>query len=503
MDLDAKRFTDGTTLETDVCIIGAGPAGLVLASELTRDQRNVILLESGGRRPESAIRALNDGDLTGDVYAGLGATRHRQVGGTSNLWNTSLGSAAAAKYAPLDAPDFEARDGMEHSGWPFAFADLLGDYERAQRVCGLGPFRYDGADWARPNAEPWADLGEAVVSRVYQAGRREAFLTRLLETIVSSPTARLVTHATVVGLHRGAAARDVTHVSVSTPGGALWHVRADIVVLAAGAVENARLLLVSDDGTGSFGNRSGWVGRGFMEHPRDCALTLRPRSAALYERSGFYDSSRAEDGTWVVGRIAVASDALSSGALLNASATLFPRLTATARGVRAMMPAVAHRWLPGEGHGWSRRRTARRVFDGFTVLLNVEQPPHPENRVTLSARRDSLGVPLPALHWRWSPDDHRRLERVRALVAGSIEGVGAVSVDASAIPDPNAHHHAGTTRMAHDPSRGVADAHGCVHGTENLYVTGASTFPTAGFANPMLTIVALAIRLARHLARER
>jgi choline dehydrogenase-like flavoprotein len=153
----------------------------------------------------------------------------------------------------------------------------------------------------------------------------------------------------------------------------------------------------------------------------------------------------------------------------------------------------------GEGHGWSRARGSARAYDGFSVLLNVEQSPHPENRVMLSARRDSLGVLLPALHWSWRADDHARLERLRARVATELEVVGAVTIDRAAPPDPNAHHHAGTTRMHDDPSHGVTDRHGRVHGTENVYVAGASSFPTAGFVNPVLTIVALSVRLARHL----
>jgi choline dehydrogenase-like flavoprotein len=140
-----------------------------------------------------------------------------------------------------------------------------------------------------------------------------------------------------------------------------------------------------------------------------------------------------------------------------------------------------------------------RAYDGFAVLLNIEQTPHPENRVALSTRRDALGVPFPALHWSWRADDHARLERLRALVARELEAIGTVTIDHVLRPDPNAHHHAGTTRMHDDPRFGVTDAHGRVHATDNLYVAGASTFPTAGFVNPMLTIVALSVRLARYL----
>ena len=478
MELDAKRFTEGTTLDTDIRIVGAGPAGMVLASELVDRQCDVILLESGSSRAEPEIDALNVGDTTGDVYAGLGLTRHRQLGGTTHLWNSALQGAVGAKYAPLDAADFAARPGVEYSGWPFGLGELRGDYERAQRICGLGPFAYDAESWATPAAEPWSGLGADLVSRVYQLGTRDALVAPLRAALARATNVRVCTHATAIGFETNGSGRRLSAVFVSTPGGARWGVRAKWIVLCAGAVENARLLLVLDRSRSIAGDGAGWVGRCFMEHPRDRALTVRPHSPATIASAAFYEQHRGANGTWIAGRLALADAALESGALLNASATLFPR---------AILPAFVARLLP------------RSRIEALDVLLNVEQLPHPNNRITLSDRRDALGVPLPSLHWEWRADDHARLERVRALVARNLASVGAVTIDAGARPDPNAHHHSGTTRMHDDPARGVLDRHGRVHSADNLYVAGASTFPTAGFANPTLTIVAMAVRLARHL----
>jgi choline dehydrogenase-like flavoprotein len=136
------------------------------------------------------------------------------------------------------------------------------------------------------------------------------------------------------------------------------------------------------------------------------------------------------------------------------------------------------------------------------VLLDLEQAPHPENRVLLSDRRDSLGQPRAVLHWRWRGEDEAHRNNIRVTFARELEraGVGRLHVAAESPLNPAAHHHAGTTRMHPDPGQGVVDEHLRVHRVENLFVTGSSVFPTAGVANPTLTAIALTLRLADQLS---
>ena len=163
MELDATRVSDGATLDADVCIVGAGPAGLVLARELVARGLVVVLLESGGHadapldadadaradaHADAHADALNDGDVAGDAYAGLRATRARGVGGTASRWNTPLDDGPGAKWVPLDPVDVDGR-------WPIAYDALLPYYVRAQRTAGLGPFAYDAAAWAAPGRMPF------------------------------------------------------------------------------------------------------------------------------------------------------------------------------------------------------------------------------------------------------------------------------------------------------------------------------------------------------------
>jgi choline dehydrogenase-like flavoprotein len=168
--------------------------------------------------------------------------------------------------------------------------------------------------------------------------------------------------------------------------------------------------------------------------------------------------------------------------------------------------AVAQRsWRPAIEAGWSAIPKARECFDHFELQQQVELAPDSSNRVSLSrTAKDALGLPLTEFHWRWTELDRDSQRRSARAYADALIRAGLGTVD---LPDEpivqgpaGAFHPMGTTRMHNDPRRGVTDANARVHGVRNLYVAGSSLFPTGGYANPTLTIVALAIRLGNHLA---
>jgi len=237
-----------------------------------------------------------------------------------------------------------------------------------------------------------------------------------------------------------------------------------------------------------------------MEHPRDMSLTLVPTSKDVIRTAGFYDAHASRSGAFVCGRLALNHETATTHRLPNFSITLLPKI-APPNLIRRSLQRFG--WAADRrGYGWSHNPDPAKWFSRFRILINLEQRPHPENRVLLSRERDALGVPRALLHWTWSNSEQAEWERTRSIIARAIEaaGLGRIEGDAHARPDPNAHHHAGTTRMSEGPDWGVVDRDSRVHGTPNLYVSGASVFPTAGYANPSLTIVALGIRLAEHLS---
>ena len=501
MELDARSLEGGGRLETDVCIIGAGPAGLTLGRQLAGSRASVVVLESGGTESDDDLQRLNEGATFGSPYAGLRATRHRQVAGAAHLWNTRIDGAAGAKYVPLDAIDFEERDGLPHGGWPFARDELEPFYQRAHAVCGLRACDYEAAHWVssgRPCLPTGA--GGELTSRVYQLGRADRFTVTHRDELRAAENVRLLHHATCCALHADGTHR-VTTAAVRTSTQGTLYVAARFFVLAAGAVENARLLLASGWG--------GWVGRCFMEHPRDYALTLTPRSPDVFHEIGFCDLHRSRDDAWIIGRLALTESVLRAHGFPNASVTLLPRtrrrpLRDALDGALGRVGIPAFRRPTTTGYGWSATDDVVERCDALQVLMNLEQRPHPDNRVALSSARDPFGVPRAELHWRWRGEEQAELNRLRAFVADRLHatGLGSVHVASGMLPDPNAHHHAGTTRISPDARAGVVDADCRVHGTDNLYVAGSSVFPTAGFANPTLTIVALAVRLGDHLGER-
>ena len=483
MELDAGTADDGLTLEANVCIVGAGPAGLALAAALQSFGRSVVLIESGRHNRDGQADELNRGESLGDPFPDLMAVRSRTIGGTSAIWNTMVGGMPHAKYLPLDGIDFETRDWIPDSGWPITRAMLDPYYRKAEVVAGLEPAGDGVAALEADRGSPIVFPERSLVNASYRFGSANHFGIVVPAALRPSQQVTLLYGATMTGLATTAGGARVTAAGWATHSGTRGAVRASTFVLAAGGIENARLLLISN-------HTHAWLGRGFMEHPVDGTLRLITRSPALAPDAGFYSYPSGAKGVPRLGRIGLSSELLHSERLTNASLRLLPE-----------EPGVLRRVL-----GDSIRRigaTTSRLWPAkYRILIDLEQVPHRDNRVGLAERRDAFGRPAAALHWRWREADQTNRQRIRLVVAREVEraGAGRVVVASRDALDPNSHHQLGATRMHPDPGQGVVDENLRVHGVENLYVTGSSVFPTGGFANPTLTVLALTLRLADRLS---
>jgi choline dehydrogenase-like flavoprotein len=470
---DAHSIPNGAAIDADVCIVGAGAAGITVARELTAPTRRVVLLESGFDEPDPATQSLYDGESRGVPYFALGdeTTRTRQFGGSTNQWN--------GECRPLNELDFETRTWLPNSGWPFDLAHLRPYYDRAQTVCELGPYGYTAID------EP---LDGAVEHTVIQYSAPTRFGPQSRDAFARAESTTVYRGANAVDLAMTPSGRALERVEVATIAGTRFTVRARAFVLATGGIENARLLLASDGvARGGIGNARDLVGRCFMEH-----LYLDDAARIVADRRfrATFGTARRLDGHRVRSALTL-SDSIQRSERLPGSTFVVGAPSSTG------------------GRRSRARATVRRAVEAFRSSMAVpvkhiqEQVPNPESRVLLADDRDRLGSRRAVLDWRVSDEDRVAAARShRILRAAGIGRVVDSLLDARTEWPPGlrgGRHHMGTTRMHADPTRGVVDGDCRVHGVANLYVAGSSVFPTSGTANPTLTIVALALRLADHL----
>lgn len=514
MLIDARGLPDGTQIESDVCIVGGGAAGITLARELSASPLRVCLLESGGLEFDPEVQDLYRGEVVGFPYYDPDKFRLRFFGGTTNHWQ--------GVCRPLDRVDFERRAWIPGSGWPFGRAELEPYYERAHTVCELGPLDYGLETWRTERAVPFDLPQETIESRVYQQSPPTRFGRAYRDEIRRAANVKAYLHANAVEIETDRPPRTVRGLRVACLSGTRLAFRARRYVLATGAVENARLLLASRKAAANgLGNEHGWVGRTFMEHISAVGAIFLPSTSL--DRS-FYET-HAVRGVPITGHLALPPDLLRRDRLVNAQVFVRPytvrhTLRSSAALVGAKM-AFESGTLDDDLMDHVRALISQiddlaiQSYDawfgaglqGFALIAVVEQAPNPDSRVTLSEERDALGVPRVRVDWRFGELERRTLTRLYETIARAVGqvGLGRVRIlpdDAETGWPPGARgawHQMGTTRMDVDPTRGVVDQDGRVHGLDNLYVAGSSMFPTSGYANPTLTLVALTLRMADHL----
>ena len=256
MIVDARTLPAGSQLEADLCIIGAGAAGISLAREFAKSRLRVALLESGGMEFEPDTQQLYEGKDIGRPYLDLATCRLRFFGGTTNHWE--------GWRRPLDAVDFEARDGLPYRGWPFDKAHLDPWYGRAHEVCQLGPYDYTPARFGiTPDKIPPPFTGPDFVDKIFQVSTMAFNIYR--PELASAERVTVYLHANALNLTTSEDGRAITGLQIGTLAGTRLGIAARFYALAAGGIENARLLLVSADGKG-IGNERDLVGRFFMVH---------------------------------------------------------------------------------------------------------------------------------------------------------------------------------------------------------------------------------------------
>ncbi len=483
-DLETEDFPQ--EIACDLCIVGAGAAGLTLAHALgpfaQAKSLSIVILESGGFDPTPEIQDLYQGFIAGQPLE-LAATRLRCFGGSTQHWT--------GMTRPLLESDMKPRAWMQHSGWPITYQEIARHYPRACKLLELGAFDYDPFANPHPDGPALKLPAEASISTcLYRFSPPVRMGATMRPEVEASKAITTILHANVTELVPNAQANRIERIDARTFTGKTIRVRAKRFVLAAGGIANARLLLMSRsiEKTG-VGNARDVVGRYFLEHPHiDLGATLVAIDA---------DTKSARNSWW------------RPYAMRNTTSPVVTRhaLCVSSQGQERekICGFVA---LP---HWRSMQPLPTQGPVSLDLMLMTEQEPHPDSRVLLARDQspDGLGLPRTRLAWRVGEHDLKTMRvgvRLLAQELGS-RGLGLIREGKAIQPDRFPHHedvypgghHMGTTRMGTDTKTSVVNADSLVHGYDNFFIAGSSVFPTGGFCNPTLTIVALALRLASTL----
>ena len=523
MILDAQKGFGHEPPRYDLCIVGAGPAGITLALELEATGLRVCLLEAGGSVYEAETQRLFEGEVVGQAYPMLRDTRVGALGGSTTVW--------AGWCRPLEALDFEPRDWCDAGGWPFGLDELRPYYARAHEICGLAGFDYDLEHWTGVLGSHRILPEDPTFSNEIFHVQIQNFGQRYRERLERSKAIDLVLHAPVTRARLESAA--CTAVEIRTLEGHDLAIRANRFVLAAGGVENPRLLLLSAaEPAGAPGNAGGLVGRYFTDH-----AYVDPGTLVLGEPGplGFYRACPVAPGpaaSSVRGVLSLRREVVERERLMNAALYFHPRYEAHRVFATEEVKALQHLWnkvkqraVPGAGWPYARQavRAPHRLAVAMARKLAVRHGPgrrwrmraafetefRYDNRVMLSDEKDALGRRRVRIEWRIGEADVENMRRVTSLFDQAVRQAGVGRLERAFEDAPAAwrqaleagKHHMGTTRMHVASRHGVVDENSRVHGTSNLFVAGSSVFPSGGYANPTLTIVALAARLGDHLRR--
>jgi choline dehydrogenase-like flavoprotein len=473
--IDLRSKPHRGILGFDVCIVGGGPAGLTLARELGRVGRGLAVLESGYLEVDAPTQFLKLGSAVGPIAdrhpTYLATSRVRALGGSQLAWG--------GWCTPLLRHDLEKRDWVEHSGWPIALAELTRYYASATRICMI----HDSMGVVPPESPVHG--GELVERRYGFAPRRITARDVLLPALAHAPNVRIFLGAHVRYIERAPSGGEVSAFHVATLAGESFEVRAKQYVLAAGGIENPRLMLASERADGRpFGSGSDLIGRFFMEHPHVHAGHIQLRGGLSAWRR-YFGGRDPELGHAVRWGLALPAHTQARRGLLNAALELWPE----------------------------EENPAEAPIHPARLVLRAEQSPNPESRIVLTSHIDPIGLPMAHLEWSLKPIDWSSIYSTARSIAEALERHAGARFDLTIQPEipwppmpmmpdyyePWGCHHMGTTRMSESPASGVVDPNGRVHGVANLYVAGSSAFPTGGYANPTFTVIALALRLADHL----
>lgn len=513
--IDARVDEMPQHIEADICIVGGGAAGVTIASNLNGKNIKIVLLESGSSEMEGQTQQLYSMKQTGLQYFDMTTCRLRYFGGTTNHWG--------GYCRENDRIDYRGRPEKGVPKWPVGYDEIKPYVNRAAAFLGLDLDAFDPSVMARKfnlDDSQIIDKSNPVFeTKLFQISRKLKIHELYSDELAENDSLDLVFNANVTNIRMSDDGRYVRRIEARAIGRPHFNVTAKIFVLAAHAVENARLLLASDDViSGGIGNENGHVGRYFMEHPQVVSGVMVPtkKFPQLYN----YEWARRNN---INANLSFTSDVMQREGMLQYYCRFDP-----VYGYEHISTSATYLknefWSPGDidalaalgavfGDIPNSFRYARSRVTGspasplaFKLDHRIEQAPNYNSYIKLSNEVDAVGVRKAVLNWELNDTDYHTFARGQEVLIREFEKDGLAKFQAPELTPElinrsvkGHYHHIGTTRMSDDARTGVVDRHCRVHGVDNLYVAGSAIFPTAGYSGPTMMIIAFSMRLAEHI----
>lgn len=504
MIFDLKKENVSSNVLYDICIVGAGAAGITIAKYFANSSTKVALVESGNFNFDQETQNLYKGETVGNltqradrkVLEGhyLHTSRLRYFGGTTNHWG--------GWCRPLDDLDFEYRNWVPDSEWPILKKDLEPYYKEAEKVVEINsfaPLEQRQYQWGKNK-----DESKDIRAPFFQFSRTQ-FRPRYRKEITEAKNVDLFLNSNLTNIKLSENKKRVNHIEIVSLNGNHSSVKAKFIIIACGGIENPRILLnCRDDISDGIGNQNGLVGKYFMEHPHyynsGKLLTWSWEFNKIEKFYGDWSEFRLRMIDGVINKrvFSLSESTQKENRLLNISFEIvdFSELDRNKETLAKAIADLSENILN---------------FDGMIdkpvmpqINIRAEQGPKESNSVSLIGEKDELGMNKIRLTCNVSDDEINNYLKSMQILGKSL-GLG-VSNNSRLRIDLNKEsqihggpHHMGTTRMSENPKKGVVDKNCKIHGIDNLFIAGSSVFPTGGFAHPTFTIVALSIRLADHV----
>ena len=544
MRKDATQILNHSRVRCDVCVVGSGPAGITTARELALAGVNVLLIEAGGEKQRPEQVDLYRGTSRSTNHGPLHLFRQRRLGGTSVVWG--------GRSAPYEDIDLEKRSYVPSSGWPISQNHLNSAYIRAHEYLDLGAFSYSAAQSFPASAQfPVKCCPGVVVDKIWRFSLPTNFWIKYGSFFSSHPKADVIVNGSCTEIVTNPTGDSVDYIRVTSSREHQFTVQARTYVLAMGGLEVTRLLFASTSVHKSgIGNAQGLLGRFYISHLTGNAGTIHFNNG----QGEYFRKYVVSEGIYCKRLMRLTHDVQRRNGLLNLAITathmefhdpshrsgILSSVYLAKRYFMGRIPPEFSRELSDSKYHhllkhainvlssplemvrfadtWTRRRLlASRKLPSvelcneqgiYTLHFDAEQSPNVDSRVALGDERDKFGMPRLVVDWRMNRGDAESVFRSLELIARGLEsaGVAKLNIKPDLANDAYARngvgsHHIGSTRMGGSPATGVVDSECRVFGIPNLYIASSSVFPTSSYVNPTLQIVAIAIRIAAHIAQ--